>query len=450
MRKIKTEGWSRAALAAGILLAAPLAAQQAEPQPLSLSQAVSMAARTTAGVSAAELRVTEAEARVAQARSELLPTVSASSSLGERTFNLEAMGVSFPTPAGSPPIDPRVGPVTGVDARLHLNQALFDAAGVARTRAAREAVGTATAERATVSQTAAQRAALAYLRAARAGATLAARQADAALAAELLDLAQQQLRAGVSTAIDVTRARTQKVAADGQVLVARNAAERARIELARAMGADPGTRFTLTDSLGARGFGGSVPTDEEAAVAQALQRRPELAQAAAAGTAAEAARRAIQAERLPRLDMVADYGANGLHVGDAVSTGSVGVQLSLPIMDGFRREARLKEQEAVVREATLRTADLRQQVQAEVQGALLDLQNGREQGDVAAERLRLAEDELALARERFSNGVAGNLELIQAQASLLAARDAVIEARFTTASAQANLARAVGAAETLR
>jgi outer membrane protein len=150
------------------------------------------------------------------------------------------------------------------------------------------------------------------------------------------------------------------------------------------------------------------------------------------------------------VDVVADYGANGLHAGDAIGTGQVGLQLSLPILDGFRREARLQEQRAVIRETAVRSEDLRQQVQAEVQGALLDLQNGREQAQVAGERLRLAEDELALARERFTNGVASNLELIQAQASLITARDAVIEARFTTAAAQANLARAVGAAETLR
>lgn len=452
MRKIKTDAaqWSRAALAVGILAAAPVAAQQTAPQPLSLSEAVSRAATTTAGVSAAQLRVTEAEARVRQARAELLPTVSAAAGVSERTFNLEAMGISLPRAEGTPAPDPLIGPVSGVDARLRLNQTVFDAAGVARTRAAREFVGTVTAERATVAQTAAQRAALAYLRSTRAAATLGARQADAALAAELLELAQAQLQAGVSTAIDVTRARTQKVAADGQVLVARNAAERAQIELARALGADPATRFLLTDSLADDGFGAGVPTERSAAVAQALERRPELAQALAQASAAQAQRRAIQAERLPRVDVVADYGANGLHVGDAIGTGQVGLQLSVPILDGFRREARLQEQRAVIRETAVRSEDLRQQVQAEVQGALLDLQNGREQAQVAGERLRLAEDELALARERFTNGVASNLELIQAQASLITARDAVIEARFTTAAAQANLARAVGSADTLR
>src|SRR5256886_3900819 len=59
--------------------------------------------------------------------------------------------------------------------------------------------------------TAAQAAAVAYLRASRAQAVVAARQADSSIAAELVTLAEAQKAAGVSAAIDVTRARTQLV-----------------------------------------------------------------------------------------------------------------------------------------------------------------------------------------------------------------------------------------------
>jgi len=52
-------------------------------------------------------------------------------------------------------------------------------------------------------------AAVAYVRAVRAQAVVAARQADSAIAAELVGLAEAQRAAGVSPAIDVTRARAQ-------------------------------------------------------------------------------------------------------------------------------------------------------------------------------------------------------------------------------------------------
>ena len=182
----------------------------------------------------------------------------------------------------------------------------------------------------------------------------------------------------------------------------------------------------------------------------AVAHRPELRQAQALIRTADAAKRAIQAERLPRVDLVADFGASGIHPDDAIATRQVGLMVSVPVFDGLRREARLAQQSAVQREGELRSTDLRQQIAAEVQGALLERSNGQQQAAVAQEQLALAEEELAQARERFSNGVAGNIELINAQASLLRARDAVIDAQFATATAQANLARAIGTAAELR
>jgi outer membrane protein TolC len=63
--------------------------------------------------------------------------------------------------------------------------------------------------------------------------------------------------------------------------------------------------------------------------------------------------------------------------------------------------------------------------------------------------MQLAADELAQARQRFAAGVAGNIELIDAQASLLRARDTDIDARFAAAAARVALARAAGVARTL-
>ena len=100
-------------------------------------------------------------------------------------------------------------------------------------------------------------------------------------------------------------------------------------------------------------------------------------------------------------------------------------------------------------ESRVRERDLRQQIAADVDAALLDLRSAEAQQIVAAERLRLATDELAQARERFKAGVAGNIEVIDAQSNLIRARDTDIDARFAAASARVALARAVGVASTL-
>jgi outer membrane protein TolC len=396
----------------------------------------------------AGLRIDEAESRVREARSALLPNLSASAATLNRTMNMEAFGISIPAAPGEEQ-NPLVGPFANFDARLHFSVPVFDFAAIQRTRSAREAVAGASAGERVAGEGAAERAALAYLRASRAEARLEAREADAALAQELLVLAEEQFRAGVSPAIDVTRARTQQVAAEGQVLQARNGVDLSYLELSRAMGTDPGTRFQLTRDL--EGFAsGAENAAAEVLVSRALSQRPELQQTEAERKVNEATSRAIRAERLPRVALVADYGASGLHPSDAIATREIGVQLSVPVFDGFRREARLEAQNSSQRITEVRDADLREQISAEVRSALLQQNSGVLQERVAREQLALAEDELSQARERFTNGVASNIEVINAQASLLHARDVLIEAQFVIANARAGLAYATGTAAELR
>jgi outer membrane protein TolC len=63
--------------------------------------------------------------------------------------------------------------------------------------------------------------------------------------------------------------------------------------------------------------------------------------------------------------------------------------------------------------------------------------------------LRRADAARPPAPARFAAGVAGNIEVINAQATLLQARDADIDARFGAAVARVALASAVGVAQTL-
>jgi outer membrane protein len=426
--------------------------------PLTLGEAVSIATGATPVVQLATLRTHEAEARRAQARAALLPSLSSSAFVMDRTYSFKATGISFGTIPGFS-VPNLIGPVNQVDARVKATQALFDAASWVRLRSAGQGVGVSRAEQAGASESVAQAAALAYVRSARADALLDARTADLELARQLTGLARDQLEAGTAARIDVTRARTQEATARGALLVARNQADRAAIDLARVLGLDPATRFTLGDSL-ARSLGrpaaagatvtSEAPGDAAAAVALALAQRPDLAAERSRLARARSETRAVQAERLPRLDVSADYGLSNDHWKNAERTRSATLAVSMPIFDGLRREGRASEQGAVAREADVRRRDLEQQIVAEVRAALLDVSSGLEQESVALERLQLAQDELDQARERFVNGVAGNIELINAQSSLLRARDALIDARTVTATARIALARAVGVARTVR
>ncbi len=417
---------------------------------LSLERAVGIAAGGSAPVQIAGLRTREAAGRRAQSRAALLPGISGSASTVNRTFSIAALGLSFPSLPGAPPTPDLAGPFDVIDARVRATQTLFDFASWVRVREAGTGVRLSEAERGQSVEGAAQSAALAYLRAAREQAVLDARRADLDLATQLLALAEEQRRAGVSPGIDVTRARTQVAAARGQMVVAENQLERARMDLARALGVDPATRFALSDTLAAEWGASPAPEDSQAALALALERRPELLAERLRLSRARSEHAAISAERLPRLEASADVGLSGRDWPGSATTRQVGIAASVPLLDGLRREGRLTEQRALIDEAQVRERDLEQQIAAEVEGALLDLASGRELEVVSAERLGLAAEELAQARERFTSGVASNIEVINAQSSLVRARDAEIDARFAIGAARVSLARATGVCRSLR
>jgi len=424
-------------------------AQTPAPLRLSFAEAVRRAAGEAPVVALATLRTSEAEARVRQTRATLLPGLSVGAEWLNRSFNSKSLGITFPTIPGQPPFPELIGPFNNYDLRFSAAQTLFDWSSVKRVRAAGARADGSRAEAGATVEVAAQTAAVAYLRATRAQAVVAAREADSSIAAELVTLAEAQKAAGVSAAIDVTRARTQLVAAEGLLVVARNERDRARIDLARSLGLDPATSLALTDTLAATLGAADVPAERDSAVALALTNRPDLRAERARGAAARQARSAINAERLPRLEVAGDYGVNGLTVPGAIATRDVALMVSVPILDGFGREARVSEQDAVARESAVRERDLRDQIAADVDAGYLDLRSAQAQQAIAAERLRLAEDELAQSRERFKAGVAGNIEVIDAQSNLIRARDSDIDARFAAASARVTLARAAGVARTL-
>src|SRR5438876_7748824 len=376
----------------------PLAAQTPAPiAPLRLSfaDAVRLASGEVPVVALATLRTDEADARVRQARAALLPSVSVGGFWLNRSFNSRSIGISFP---GIPEL---IGPFNNYDARFNAAQTLFDWSSVARVRAAGAQADGSRAERGVTAEGSVLTTALAYVRAVRAQSVVAARQADSVIAAELVGLADAQRAAGVSPAIDVTRARAQLAGAEGLLLVARNQLDRGRIDVARALGLDAATPLAFTDSLAPSLGAANVPVQRDSVVTAALANRPELRAELARAAAARQTGSAIRAERLPRLELAGDYGVNGMTVPGAISTRDLTLQVSVPILDGFRREARPAEQDAGVRESQVREAGLHRQIAAGVVAGLLDLGSAEAQQAVAREQLRLAESELSQSRERF-------------------------------------------------
>ena len=440
--------------AASIAIAsAPAAAQQTPVISLTLGDAARLAARQSALARGARLRADEADARVRQRKADLLPNFSSYVQEAGRTFNTSTLGIDFPAPPGQPPLfDPQgqvEGPVNTLDVRGRVQQNLLDFGALGRVRSAQAAARSSSADADATAEQAATIATTAYVRAMRADADLHARQADTQLATELLGIAQAQLQAGTGVGLDVTRARSQLASTRASLIASRTARDHAHLDLLRSLALPMESDIVLADSLTAAVAADSFP-DEATLVAQALRNRPDILAEEQRVRAAQQGLSAIKAERLPTLGLVADDGVIGKNGAKMLNTYTWGIQVTLPIFDGFRREGRVQEQTSVVKEAQIRQHDLEQQAQADVRGALLDLAGAREQLDAARERLRFAEQEVSQARDRFNAGVAGNADVVNASLALTSSRTLVNDAETAYQLARVSLARATGSVTTLR
>jgi outer membrane protein TolC len=185
----------------------------------------------------------------------------------------------------------------------------------------------------------------------------------------------------------------------------------------------------------------------EEALRRAYASRSDYQAALAAVGAAEQFRRAATAEHLPTLDFAGNYGAAGVNAAESHGVFTVGATLSIPIFAGGRAHADALTAEASLRQSRQQLEDLRGQIDAEVRTALLDLTAAADQVEVARSALALANQTLEQARDRFTAGVADNLEVVQAQEAVATANENYISGLYAHNLAKVSFARAVGFAE---
>jgi multidrug efflux system outer membrane protein len=179
-----------------------------------------------------------------------------------------------------------------------------------------------------------------------------------------------------------------------------------------------------------------------------LLRRPDLVQAERQLAAANARIAQARAEMFPSISLTAALGSESAALGNLFSAGSglwaLGLGLAQPIFAGGRLEAATQAAEARERQAVAQYVKAIQNAFSEVRAALSAQARERESYDAQSVRAAALTDTLRLARLRYDNGIASQLDVIDAERGLLAARSARIEALRAHRAAIADLFRALG------
>jgi outer membrane protein TolC len=422
------------ALAGGV----PSGEATGDELPLTLRDAVERGLRSNLGAILGASAVDAAEAARRAATADLLPQVRGAVGETRLKINLEAYGFSIP---GQPPI---VGPFNVFDARAYVQQSVLDLHAIHRRHAASDTLEAARQDRASVRDLVVLACGQLYLQALAGEARIASAHAQLQTAEALLGIARDRKASGLGAGIEVLRADVQAQAQRQRLIVAEQEAAKQKLALARAIGLPLGQRFRLADPMP---FLPAPPVTAEEAVAQATRDRADLKAAVARADAAEEARKAARGEGLPTVGVSADYGAIGNTVSGALATYTLAGGIRVPLFEGGRVSARVREAEARAAEARARLDDLRARVYYEVQAALLDLRAAEERVRVAESGVSLARQQLEQSRDRFASGVADNLEVVQAQEALAGAEESRIAGLYAHNAARFSLARALGGAE---
>lgn len=417
---------------AAALLAIPcgLAGQQAEePRVVTLTEAVELTLRADPLAVAAQGGVDAARAGLLQARGAFVPSVNLTSSYGNSS-------------------NERFDPTTGnrasesYTAQIGATYEIFSGGRrLADARSARAGVTAAEADLQARWFEAVLATTERYYEAAAAEELLVVARQRVARAERQLEFARTRLEVGNATRSDVLRAELELGNAHGAVIDTERDLRRSRLELGRRIGVSEPVRPAPAQLP----EGAPEIPGEDAIATRAERSAPAVLAAAANERAAAAATRASYSGYLPSVRLTSGYDWFSFDFPPDQESWSLRVIASVPLFNGFQREAQVARARASERTAEARARDARIAVRVAAIDAAQALGAADERARIAARGVELAREDLRVQEERYQLGAATILDLLTSQVALADAEAALVRARQTIATATARLETVVGA-----
>jgi outer membrane protein len=283
--------------------------------------------------------------------------------------------------------------------------------------------------------------ATAYMNVVRDTQLVAMRQENVSFFQAQLDSAQSRLRLGEGTQIEVSQAETRLAAAVASYRAAIASLQTSQASYERWVGHKP------RNLTGTFNFGGTLPPSLEAAIASAESEHPAILTARAAIRAAQAGSDAARAAFGPTLNLIGSLCGIGCSASNpdlGGMTGSVTLQFSIPIYAGGALGASVRKANLEQIQSEVDALAARDQVRESVISAWASMQNAAAQ--IQSAQSAVASGQLVVEgtiRER-DVGQKTTLDVLNAQAELTSAREALISASASRVIASFALLAAAG------
>jgi outer membrane protein len=446
-----------AAVALLLAAATSLAAGQSVPAPgdtvrLNLAGAVSRGVELNELVRSARASQASAEGQVVQARAGALPQVNGMLSYNRALASL-FQGLDFGFPPGDGE-EPGENPFAALPfgqantwmANLTISQPVYAAGRISTALDIARQVRLATALEVDEAETnVAMQVRQAYFQAVLAQEFVAiAREAYSLASAQLaqVELFRQQ---GTASEFDVLRARVERDNLEPQIVESQNARRLAELNLKRLIHVPADQPVELVTPLAPE-----LAEVDRDALRAALLRRPALRALEAVAQARAGAVRIARADRLPTVGANATFSyqafPNQLHpfATDWRRDWNVGLQVTVPVFDGFRTSGRVQQARAELTQAELQRELAQRGLEMELEVALGEFDGARAQIQARRATVAQARRALELAELRFRSGLATQLDISSARLMLEQARVNEAQSLFNYMNALARLERVSG------
>lgn len=405
---------------------------QAEPA-LTLRQAVELALKNSPAVQANAGRFAEAQAEKEIAASGLLPKISAGAYLNR--LNSDRLGPGGAPSTASPMFaQESFGGLTG-------RQLLIDggktsgAAQVALHGLKAEEFGFAATRSETVYRVGQE-----FFRALAARETTAVFEKSVERQTGFEALTAEFFRAGKSTRLDVLKAQAAKLDAERNLANARESEKIARVLLAQVIGIENAP--ALLDGKLPENF--VPPVREEDLLKQVLENSPDMKRAAYQVQQAEGSLHSSRGARFPELALQGSYGYRDRDIGGSAPEWVAGINASWTLFDGGALSAQVAKSQARLARATEAKRALELELRSQLQDALRAWRNAVADAHAGASLTEFGRESVTAAEVLYRAGKATALDVLTAQADLVKAEGAQIQAATDYAVACLHVLRLIG------
>jgi multidrug efflux system outer membrane protein len=285
-----------------------------------------------------------------------------------------------------------------------------------------------------------------YMQLRGAQALLASQQENVRTAQDSLVLTQRRERQGLTTQLDVDQAQTQLADYQAQLPTYEKQVQQAMDQLSVLTGQPPGTLDPMLSPVQPLP---AVPNVVGIGVPSTLaRRRPDIREAEAQLHAATAGVGVAVASFYPDVSLTGNFGLRATDAGYLTNWASAfysfGPSISLPIFQAGRLTAQLKIARAQQIQAGLNYRNTVLNALREVEDALVAYRTDRTARDRLMVAVRSGESALFLSRDAYEHGLASFLQVLDAERTLVGARQQLVQADLLLTDDVVSLYQALG------